>query len=52
MLNAIDAVCSHPELLIEHYANVLAHLLPALSAAGALVGLLEGRGDFLVGFWG
>jgi hypothetical protein len=34
VLNATDAVCSHPELLIEHYANVLGHLLPALSAAG------------------
>ncbi|PRW59606.1 kinase [Chlorella sorokiniana] len=35
LLNAIDAVCSHPELLIEHYAPVLSHLLPALSAAVA-----------------
>lgn len=35
LLNAIDAVCSHPELLIEHYVPVLSHLLPALSAAGA-----------------
>lgn len=34
LLNAIDAVCSHPELLIEHYVPVLSHLLPALSAAG------------------
>ena len=34
VLNATDAVCSHPELLIDHYANVLGHLLPALSAAG------------------
>lgn len=34
VLNAIDAVCSHPELLIEHYAHVLSHLLPSLSAAG------------------
>lgn len=35
MLDAIDAVCSHPELLVDHYAIVLANLLPALSAAGA-----------------
>ncbi|KAL4419367.1 hypothetical protein ABPG75_005869, partial [Micractinium tetrahymenae] len=35
VLDAIDAVCSHPELLVEHYANVLAHLLPALSSAVA-----------------
>ncbi|EFN50873.1 hypothetical protein CHLNCDRAFT_141668 [Chlorella variabilis] len=34
-LNAIDAICSHPELLIDHYATVLSHLLPALSAAVA-----------------
>ncbi len=38
LLNAIDAVCSHPELLIEHYVPVLSHLLPALSAAGELLG--------------
>lgn len=34
MLTAVDAVCSHPELLIEHHLPVLSHLLPALSAAG------------------
>ncbi|PSC68021.1 serine threonine-kinase ULK4 isoform B [Micractinium conductrix] len=35
VLDAIDAVCSHPELLIEHYAVVLSTLLPSLSAAVA-----------------
>ena len=35
VLQAIDAVCSHAELLVVHHAAVLTHLLPALSAAGA-----------------
>ena len=33
-INAIDALCSHPELLMEHHGAVLTHLVPALSAAG------------------
>ena len=45
LLNAIDAVCSHPELLIEFHAPVLSHLLPALSAAGARTWEAGGR-DF------
>ena len=47
VLDAIDAVCSHPELLIEHYAVVLSTLLPSLSAAGVyaerVVACMQGR---------
>ena len=37
LLQAIDAVCCHAELLVVHHAAVLTHLLPALSAAGKSV---------------
>ena len=34
VLQAIDGVCSHSELLLQHHDPVFSQLLPALSAAG------------------
>lgn len=34
VLQAIDGICCHPELLVRHHQAVLTQLLPALSAAG------------------